>query len=444
MPRTGKNIYERKDGRFEGRYIVSHDENGKAKYACVYGKSRHEVEAKLLEARAMLKAQEVDGVLTFRKAYECWLEDRKKTISEASADRYEYLIEKKILPEFGNRDVTTVTQTQINTYIASLGDSKDPEKETIRGTTLESLLSLTKSILAFARDMDQGVPDLHDMVKIEKTSYPVLTGDEIRRLVACAKYNKSPEMLGVMLSLYTGLGTGELCALMWDDFDTERREICVRHTLYRVRNKDGGENRTRLTVTDVRRSHVRTLQYPEQLQAYVMKYYRIGCVFLTGEKEKYLEQRTFCNRLERTLKLYGMQDMTLVRVKKTFDAGLADVRYLTDPFYENAEGKKERNQMRLDERWLLKEMENDLLSLRSILGISTSDMGNMMGVSEEDYRAMEAGEASMGWDVFLSLLFMFKYNSRTEPLVEALGLFPEALRERMAIETPIQENDGGS
>lgn len=29
MPRTGKNIYKRKDGRWEGRYKASRDENGK-------------------------------------------------------------------------------------------------------------------------------------------------------------------------------------------------------------------------------------------------------------------------------------------------------------------------------------------------------------------------------------------------------------------------------
>ena len=32
MARKGENIYKRKDGRYEGRYIISYDENGKAKY----------------------------------------------------------------------------------------------------------------------------------------------------------------------------------------------------------------------------------------------------------------------------------------------------------------------------------------------------------------------------------------------------------------------------
>ena len=76
---------------------------------------------------------------------------------------------------------------------------------------------------------------------------------------------------------------------------------------------------------------------------------------------------------------------------------------------------------RLDERWLIREMENDLQPLRILLGISSRDMGLMMGMTEDDYRAIEVGEAVMGWDMFLSLLFFFKYNSKTGDVVEALG-----------------------
>lgn len=39
MPRKGENIYKRKDGRWEGRYIRSYDSEHKAKYAYVYGKA---------------------------------------------------------------------------------------------------------------------------------------------------------------------------------------------------------------------------------------------------------------------------------------------------------------------------------------------------------------------------------------------------------------------
>lgn len=36
MSRRGDNIHKRKDGRWEGRYISSRDEFGKAKYSSFY------------------------------------------------------------------------------------------------------------------------------------------------------------------------------------------------------------------------------------------------------------------------------------------------------------------------------------------------------------------------------------------------------------------------
>ena len=38
MARTGENIYKRKDGRYEARYIAERDKNGKAIY-----KARHQI-----------------------------------------------------------------------------------------------------------------------------------------------------------------------------------------------------------------------------------------------------------------------------------------------------------------------------------------------------------------------------------------------------------------
>ena len=37
MSKRGENIYKRKDGRWEGRYIKERSADGKARYAYVYG-----------------------------------------------------------------------------------------------------------------------------------------------------------------------------------------------------------------------------------------------------------------------------------------------------------------------------------------------------------------------------------------------------------------------
>ena len=50
MPRKGENIYKRKDGRWEGRFIKEHI-NGKAKYGYVFARSYKEVKEKLSYAK---------------------------------------------------------------------------------------------------------------------------------------------------------------------------------------------------------------------------------------------------------------------------------------------------------------------------------------------------------------------------------------------------------
>lgn len=63
MPRKGENIYKRKDGRWEGRYIRSYDSEHKAKYAYVYGKTYSEVKRKLTEQRG--NVQKVRSTVMF-------------------------------------------------------------------------------------------------------------------------------------------------------------------------------------------------------------------------------------------------------------------------------------------------------------------------------------------------------------------------------------------
>lgn len=50
MSRKGENIYKRKDGRWEGRYIKGYTD-GKARYGAVYARSYRDVKKKLEEAK---------------------------------------------------------------------------------------------------------------------------------------------------------------------------------------------------------------------------------------------------------------------------------------------------------------------------------------------------------------------------------------------------------
>ena len=91
------------------------------------------------------------------------------------------------------------------------------------------------------------------------------------------------------------------------------------------------------------------------------------------------------------------------------------------------------NKEAVDERWLMKEMVFDLPVLRKLIGISAAELGSVMDLNEEQYREVEDGELPMDWSMFLSLLFFFSCNSKTNGVVNALGLYPRALRKKMLV-----------
>lgn len=60
MPRRGENIYKRKDGRWEGRYIADRKPDGKAVYRSIYGTSYAQVRERLVAKRQETHKRQMD------------------------------------------------------------------------------------------------------------------------------------------------------------------------------------------------------------------------------------------------------------------------------------------------------------------------------------------------------------------------------------------------
>ena len=61
MSKYGENIYRRKDGRWEARYIFTRLPNGKAKYKSVYGKTHDIAKEKQLAGMLALAKEEASS-----------------------------------------------------------------------------------------------------------------------------------------------------------------------------------------------------------------------------------------------------------------------------------------------------------------------------------------------------------------------------------------------
>lgn len=111
MPRKGENIYKRKDGRWEGRYIRSYDSEHKAKYAYVYGKTYSEVKRKLTEQRGNVqKVQPTKNKSsTYGELLDCWLHSMQLNTKESTQARYTHLIKTHIKPHLGAVQLSQLT-----------------------------------------------------------------------------------------------------------------------------------------------------------------------------------------------------------------------------------------------------------------------------------------------------------------------------------------------
>jgi hypothetical protein len=123
MSRKGENIYKRKDGRWEGRYLCRPGAGTSRKYTSIYGQSYTEVKQKLLEART----QETDQTTgktgashLLKDILHHWLASRQLCVKQSTYVRYYSLVSKHIEPELRFYKVEQIKRPIIEKYIHDL------------------------------------------------------------------------------------------------------------------------------------------------------------------------------------------------------------------------------------------------------------------------------------------------------------------------------------
>lgn len=117
MPRRGENIYKRKDGRWEGRYIADRKPDGGALYRSVYGTTYADVRQKLAVCREENRKQQFRGcTLTVKELLAHWQAENSH-IKPTSRERYRVLIQQHIEPELGAQRVCDLSEEKLNSFV---------------------------------------------------------------------------------------------------------------------------------------------------------------------------------------------------------------------------------------------------------------------------------------------------------------------------------------
>lgn len=145
MPKRGENIYKRKDGRWEGRYIRGRSPSGGAVYGYVYACSYRECRVKRQkQLEALGDAPEQAASLTLAQAAGRFLADREKQLKESTRARYAYLLRHYILPGLGETSVGQLTANGISDFLGGL------QRGGLSGKSARDVGVLLKSVLKYS------------------------------------------------------------------------------------------------------------------------------------------------------------------------------------------------------------------------------------------------------------------------------------------------------
>lgn len=329
MSRKGENIYKRKDGRWEGRYPLEKGPDGKRKYGYVYAYTYRECKDKLYAAKAMIKQQKEKSIVSsnsmlLMNAADAWFLIKKPQLKDSTIVKYSILLSTHIIPKLGNKKIEELTKKDIQEYTRQLIATGKTNGEGLAPKTVTDILSLLKNILKYASEMGYNCSPEICSIKVhqEQKVLRVLSLDEQHKLSNYLISSKNPRDIGILLSLFTGLRIGELCALTWDNISIENETLNVCRTLQRIKNVDAVQNtasKTKIIITSPKSScSLRTIPLPTAIIEILQKSESKEGYLLTGKTDKYLEPRAMQYHFKKTLLKCELEQVHFHVLRHTF------------------------------------------------------------------------------------------------------------------------------
>lgn len=321
MAKKGENIYLRKDGRWEGRYIKERKPDGKPRFVSIYGKTYSDIKKRLI----MIKADQYKSGTSFSAHNSCnmqewsnyWLEILTKPyIKPETYIGYKRVIDKHISPNLGQKKVADITPQDIQETVLLLQKRLAP-------TTLRGVLRLLKCILNAACEKNLISHTPYQGIKLPKAPKQpprVLTKKEQEKL---EKEALSTNKLEYMICLYTGLRVGEVCALKWRDIDFESRIMHVRHSVHRIPAENNPHSTYLAIGSPKSESSVRDIPLPYFLAdiLYEKKQNSFDSqddFVLKGTKGDFCDPRTMQQRIKKDCEKLEIQDVHMHTLRHTF------------------------------------------------------------------------------------------------------------------------------
>lgn len=324
MPRTGNNIYKRKDGRWEGRYIKSYSSAGKAKYGYVYSKTYAEVKTKLsiaISESNKIKSEPSSNYL-FSEIAAKWLERIKLECKISTYNKYRNNYEKQIKSVFGKYPTSKISSEMVESFIMRLLTNGRSDNEPFSNKTVQDILMEIKQIIKYAEEhygVESQLSNYKTNIKKKPKETNTISASSVRNL--CNELLRDVDLykIGVLISLYTGIRIGELCALQWKDISFDDGLLYISKTAQRVQQLDNPYKKTTLCVLAPKSiSSNRIIPLPKTLLDLLNKFKNNDNYYIMTGKEKCADPRTMQYHFKKYLKACNIEDTNFHSLRHTF------------------------------------------------------------------------------------------------------------------------------
>lgn len=183
--------------------------------------------------------------LTIREIAEAWKEEKRPYVKRSTFAAYMLTLENHLLPFFG--DMNELSESTVQSFVLAKINAGLSVK------TIKDFLIVLKMIMKHGvknKWMNHAEWDIKYPTTVSSTEIEVLTVADHKKILNHIKANFSFKSLGIYLCLTTGLRIGEICALRWEDINTQTGTLHVKRTIERIYIIEGDEKHTEVVIND--------------------------------------------------------------------------------------------------------------------------------------------------------------------------------------------------
>lgn len=223
----GKNISQRKDGRYQARFI-----NRFGQRQTIYANTLNEIRSKLWEEQYndTKETNVISNNVTLDEWFKIWLDTCKKGCRASTKETYT-IHYKRIQADLGWRKITSLNLVVMQDAVNKL--CSDNARKNSKKILVDMLDKAVDSNLLVKNVAKQINPIITREKKKERRVLSVYETEQFLKYAEGTFYYNL-----FVLALETGMRIGELCGLAWEDIDFKNKLLHVRHTLCYF-SKDG-------------------------------------------------------------------------------------------------------------------------------------------------------------------------------------------------------------